>query len=199
MVATFKGKTTGITFLFMVNHLYRGDAQGRRTQSTRLNQWAQAQTLPVIAVGDYNYDWHFQTGDRDHDEGYDLLTKDGVFTWVRPDVLVPTNSSNHKSVLDFVFAHGDAAGWETRSTILTQNGDFPDDSRKSDHRPVDAVFKRASGTSLIAADLTASPEDADTDENGGIETPSRKRILERLQDLEDEIARLKKVLEQDNE
>lgn len=40
----------------MVNHLYRGSASGRHTQSKKLNQWARSQDVPVIAVGDYNFD-----------------------------------------------------------------------------------------------------------------------------------------------
>ncbi len=140
LVAKFRGKTTGKEFLFMVNHLFRGSASGRKTQSRLLNEWAKRQSLPIIAVGDYNYDWHYQTGDEDHDAGYDLLTKDAVFWWVRPERLVPTNSSGYNSVLDFVFASGDAAGWQYRSNILAIRGDFPDTSKKSDHRPVDAIF-----------------------------------------------------------
>lgn len=75
LVAYFSGKTTGIPFAFMVNHLYRGDAAGRHTQATLLNEWAKQQSLPVITVGDFNIDWHFQTGDVDHDRSYDNLIK----------------------------------------------------------------------------------------------------------------------------
>lgn len=39
-----------------------------------LNEWAENQDLPVIAVGDYNFDWEVVGGDQDHDEGFDLLT-----------------------------------------------------------------------------------------------------------------------------
>lgn len=178
LVAHFRGKTTGKEFLFMVNHLYRGSAAGRHTQSQMLNAWAKQQTLPIIAVGDYNYDWHFQTGDVDHDNGYNLLTKDAVFTWVRPDVLVPTNASGHKSVLDFVFVSGAASGWTFKSKILVKSGDFPDDGQKSDHRPVDAIF------SLETTTPPPNPE--------GI---TRAQLLEKIQKLEQELATLRQLVE----
>lgn len=47
----------------MVNHLYRSNNERRHAQAQGLNEWARSQTLPVIATGDYNFDWHFQTGD----------------------------------------------------------------------------------------------------------------------------------------
>lgn len=192
LVATFKGRETGTRFMFMVNHLYRGDADGRHNQATLLNEWARDQTLPVIAVGDYNFDWHYQTGETNHDLGYDNLVKDAVFLWVRPEILIPTNASNHKSVLDFVFVHGDATGWEFESTILAVDGDFPDDARKSDHRPVAAVFRRQEGDELVAGDLSDQVEaDADT-----AEVPSKRdALLERIQELEVELDRLRELIE----
>jgi endonuclease/exonuclease/phosphatase family metal-dependent hydrolase len=180
LVAHFRGKTTGKEFLFMVNHLYRGSAAGRHTQSQMLNAWAKEQELPVIAVGDVNYDWHFQTGDTDHDDGYDLLTKDAVFTWVRPDVLVPTNASGHKSVLDFVFVSGEAAGWTFESQILVQTGDFPDDAEKSDHRPVDCLF-------TLDTAITPPPGPGDGS--------SRAQLLQRLATLEQELQALRELIE----
>ena len=60
-----------------------------------------------MAVGDYNFDRDVRTGDTVHDRGYDLLTVDGVFTWVRPPQLIRTQCS-FDSVLDFVLVAGDA-------------------------------------------------------------------------------------------
>lgn len=64
--------------LFMVNHLYRSREEERYKQAQLLNAWAVEQTLPVIAVGDYNFDWAITNGSQDHDRGYDLLTDGGV-------------------------------------------------------------------------------------------------------------------------
>ena len=41
--------------------------------------------------------------DRIRDHGFDLMTADGVFSWVRPDSLVQTQDSSFNSVLDFLF------------------------------------------------------------------------------------------------
>ena len=128
-------------FLFVVNHFYRTSDVGRHEQSRLLNEWARGQSLPILAVGDYNFDWDVVRGDEDHDAGYDLLTADGVFSWVRPEApLVPTQYSEHASVLDFIFVAGGFLGWEAVATIVVQPGDFPDDVTTSDHRPVMAVL-----------------------------------------------------------
>ena len=86
-IAQLRDKQSGVEFIFMVNHLYRSDDEGRHAQAEMLNTWVSAQTLPVIAVGDYNFDWSVNGGEIDHDDGYDLLTADNRFEWVRPEVL----------------------------------------------------------------------------------------------------------------
>jgi len=129
-------------FLFMVNHLYRSRDDERHKQAALLNDWAARQTLPVIAVGDYNFDWDLL--DDQHDTGYDLMTAGGRFTWVRPETLVTTQCSGwpceFNSVLDFVFSAGAAQSWRAEAEILVGPGDFPDDNTTSDHRPVLARF-----------------------------------------------------------
>lgn len=42
-------------FLFMVNHLTRGNQDIRRKQAEGLREWARLQTVPVIAAGDYSF------------------------------------------------------------------------------------------------------------------------------------------------
>lgn len=184
LVARFKGKRTGQVFKFMVNHLYRGDASARHRQATLLNKWAREQSVPVIACGDWNFDWHFQTGDDpdSRDKGYDNLTKDDVFIWVRPEVLIPTQISDHNSVLDFVFVSGEASGWTAVSTIIVTPGDFDTDNIPvhSDHRPVDCVF------SLDAAPSSPT-ETVDV---------SNAAILARIRELEEELQRLRQIVEE---
>lgn len=77
LVGTMRHRASGVTFLFVVNHLWRSDTANRHEQAELLNAWGRDQTLPVVMVGDYNFDWDVQSGD--HDEGYDLLTDGGVF------------------------------------------------------------------------------------------------------------------------
>ena len=98
-----------------------------------------SQTLPVIAVGDYNFDWEVGNGDagvdRTRDDGFYLLTADGVFSWVRPGRLVRTQDNSFNSVLDFVFVAGDTWTCEVESEIIERPGDFSNDHQTSDHRP----------------------------------------------------------------
>ncbi len=142
LVAQFKLKSNGKEFLFMVNHLYRSRNDLRHEQARLLNRWAQKQTLPIIAVGDYNFDWDVKKGEEKHDQGYDLMTENQVFTWVRPELILATHcSQRYNSVLDFVFVAGTAQTWKATSKILyPENSYCPDDAEKSDHRPVLSVF-----------------------------------------------------------
>ncbi|WP_372370659.1 endonuclease/exonuclease/phosphatase family protein [Candidatus Uabimicrobium sp. HlEnr_7] len=138
VVAKFLDKKTNTQFYFMVNHLYRGNETARHEQSVLLNEWIAKQREPVIAAGDYNYDWQVKNGDFDHDRGYDLLTASRVVSWVRPEKMIRTQDSHYNSVLDFIFCSYDL--WESESEIIVRDNDFPDDKTTSDHRPVAAVF-----------------------------------------------------------
>ena len=159
LVAHFRGQRSGQEFLFMVNHLARGSADARLAQATFLNKWASNQNLPVIAVGDYNLDFHIERGDfGDRDPAFDAMSADGHFEWLRPRTLVKTQANdNFMTVLDFVFVANvepfQEMGWNGMSRILGRSGDFVataidfDDSRdESDHRPVDAIFTLAQPT-----------------------------------------------------
>jgi hypothetical protein len=172
LVARFKIKDTDIEFYFMVNHLYRTNDERRHEQATLLNEWAVNQQIPVIAVGDYNYDWSVTDGDSDHDEGYDNMIVNGVFVWVRPAILYKTQDSSYNGVLDFVFVSGDAKNWAVSSTILKVPNDFPDTDETSDHRPVRARF-----------DLS----------QGG--TATKQDILNKIEELERNVEELKSVVE----
>ncbi len=141
LVAHFQIKSTQKEFLFMVNHLYRTNNQARHQQAHLLNRWAQRQQLPIIAVGDYNFDWDVKNGEVKRDQGYDLLTENGVFTWVRPQEIIATHcSSRYNSVLDFVFISSHLEPKSASSKILYPEADYcPDTPLKSDHRPVQAT------------------------------------------------------------
>ncbi len=140
LVAKLRAKDDGQEFLFLVNHLYRGNEQARWEQARLLNEWAKKQTLPIIAVGDYNFDWEVEGGDTKHDKGFDSLTSGDFFHWVRPDKLIKTEcASEYNSVLDFIFIGGAAREWKASSQILFPEDSYcADGSTKSDHRPVQA-------------------------------------------------------------
>ena len=148
LVGHFKIRGTDIEFLFMVNHLYRTKDFQRYEQARLLNLWASQQTLPIIARGDYNFDWSVPVGDKVHDQAYDEMVKDGHFTWIRPSTLKKTQASpNFNTVLDFVFLGGNSWTWKAESTILKRDANdadddsFPDDNQLSDHRPVRARIR----------------------------------------------------------
>lgn len=134
----------GFEYLFMVNHLYRGSEAGRHKQGELLNAWIRTQTLPVIAVGDYNFDYQVDGGDKgQRDLGFDNMTKDAVWTWIRPLTLDSTTTPSKRrpaAVLDFVFAGNDAAKWPSSSEIVKLPDEFTDRDKTSDHRPVLATF-----------------------------------------------------------
>lgn len=136
MFVRFKIKNTSIEFLFMVNHLARGNATLRQQQATGLKTWAQSQTLPVIAVGDYNFDYSVDEG-----AGNTAMTNmlaGNVWEWVRPDRLHKTQASKRfNGVLDFMFIANKPATWSVDSRIITEGFPSNDDSSRSDHRPLE--------------------------------------------------------------
>ncbi|MCB9668135.1 MAG: endonuclease/exonuclease/phosphatase [Alphaproteobacteria bacterium] len=141
LVGTFVHNETGVRFKLVVNHLWRTDAALRHQQASMLNTWAAGQTLPIVAVGDYNFDWAVTGGESDHDVGYDNMVAGGVYRWLRPATLVNTQCSGD-SVLDFVFVAQGARDWTGVGDILLRGNVHcqPSDLRP-DHRPVSAVFQ----------------------------------------------------------
>jgi endonuclease/exonuclease/phosphatase family metal-dependent hydrolase len=173
LFAELKENSTGKRFIFMVNHLARGDNALRHEQGRKLNNWVRQQSLPVIAVGDFNFDWRVNGGDQNHDRGYDLMIADGFWAWVRPAILVRSQCApNFDSVLDFVFVNQSARLWSGRTEILVKTGDCPanytNDLENPDHRPVRAVFN-----------MSDSP------------APNRVDILRKIEELERQLQELK--------
>jgi endonuclease/exonuclease/phosphatase family metal-dependent hydrolase len=150
LVGRFKDRETGVEFLCVVNHLARGDESVRNRQAIGLRKWAESQPLPVIACGDFNFDWLFAT--ERGNAAFDYFLEEGVWTWVRPEKLIDTNwmdvepharekdrkDAYPDSMLDFVFVAGAAKEWSPKSWVVVREGDFPDDWMTSDHRPMAA-------------------------------------------------------------
>jgi endonuclease/exonuclease/phosphatase family metal-dependent hydrolase len=147
LIAQLRIRATDTEFLFVVNHLYRSDEEARHEQAQMLNEWVKTQTLPIIAVGDYNFDYEVVGGDNgNRDPGFDLMTADAAFVWIRPDVIVATIcSTRYNSVLDFIFVANDAVNWAVESSEIlfaeSEPAYCPDDDTTSDHRPVAATFR----------------------------------------------------------
>lgn len=139
-------KQTGQMFLLMQNHLARGNAEFRTTQAIGLREFARDSSQPIIAVGDYNFDFIFAT--ESGNEGLNEMMRDDVWKWIRPEEWIDTNWFDEDkdgaddypgSLLDFSFVSGVARNWHCTSRVLVLPGDFPDDWETSDHRPVELI------------------------------------------------------------
>lgn len=148
LVVHFQDLLTGKELLVMVNHLARGSEEARQLQAKKLVQWARQESMPIVALGDYNFDYVFET--RGGNEAFRLFMKDSVWEWVEPVELVDTNWYDNPqepdgkddypgSMLDFVFVAGPAKDWTKSCKIIVRDGDFPDSEQTSDHRPYELI------------------------------------------------------------
>ena len=85
LFARFEFIPNGQQFLFMVNHFNRGDEVKRQKQAKKVREWAKKETLPIIAVGDYNFDFDIQT--KSNNKAFDIFLEDDVFEWIQPHCL----------------------------------------------------------------------------------------------------------------
>ena len=148
LVGHFKDMLTGRELFVMVNHLARGNAETRQIQAKKLVEWGREQTIPTVALGDYNFDFEFDT--RKGNESFRLFMKDNVWEWIEPIELIDTNWYDNPdepdgkddfpgSMLDFAFVTGPAKEWTTSCKVIVREGDFPDDEKTSDHRPFEVI------------------------------------------------------------
>lgn len=151
LVVHLKEKRTGIEFYVMNNHLARGKEQVRDIQAEQLVQWARVQLLPTVALGDYNFDYVFET--EKGNSAFAKMLKDNVWKWIKPVELVDTNWYDNPqapdgfddypgSMLDFAFVSGPAKAWKMTCRIIVRPGDFPDDETTSDHRPFELIIEQ---------------------------------------------------------
>ncbi len=157
LVVHFKERKTGsgsdeLELLVMVNHLARGKAEIRQKQAGMLVEWARKQTLPLFALGDYNFDYVFET-DRGN-SAFQVFMQDNIWRWVTPKAMVDSNWYDNPeapdglddypgSLLDFAFVSGAAKDWETSCNIIVRPDDFPDNEKTSDHRPYELVLNKS--------------------------------------------------------
>ena len=147
LVAHLRDQKSGKDFQITVNHLARGNADFREEQASGLREWARDQTIPTIAVGDFNFDYSFET--KQGNAGFAAMLRDNVWKWVEPDELIDTNWDGvgspsvdryPDSMLDFAFVAGPAREWQPRCRVIVLPGDFPDDADTSDHRPIELLL-----------------------------------------------------------
>ncbi len=139
------------TFWVIANHLARGEADLRTEQAKMLGLWAKAQAEPVIAAGDFNFDYDFKT--EKGNAGFSAMMASDAWQWLKPDPLVDSNWSDDRNVkdrrvdrypdslLDFVFVANGAKQWNGECDVVVRPNDFPDDDKTSDHRPIIATFR----------------------------------------------------------
>ena len=143
-------------FWVVVVHLARGEEDLRVDQARMLRQWAADQEAPLVAAGDFNFDWDFHT--QRGNQGFDAMVEGEVWTWLVPEPLVDSNWAGLRdnpqqdrypdSILDFVFVANGATAWQGESSVVVRPNDFPDDDCTSDHRPIIATLRPAgSGSS----------------------------------------------------
>ncbi len=138
-------------FWIIVNHLARSEAELRTQQANMLRQWAIDHREPIIAAGDFNFDFDFAT--QQGNDGFKAMMEGDVWKWLKPDPLIDTNWSDDRyvtdrrvdrypdSILDFVFVANQAKAWDAHSDVVVRPGDFPDNDRTSDHRPLTATIR----------------------------------------------------------
>lgn len=135
------------SFFVVDNHFTRGNESTRNKQAELLRDWVSGSShphvAPTIAVGDYNMDYDFHT--KKGNAAFDIIRKDGHWTWIEPKELIDTNWADTDgdgkdnfpdSMLDFVFVNKAAQAWKVSCEVVVRKGDFPDDEKTSDHRPV---------------------------------------------------------------
>ncbi|MGF1528255.1 MAG: endonuclease/exonuclease/phosphatase family protein, partial [Candidatus Competibacterales bacterium] len=144
LVATFRHKETGEEFMYVVNHLRRGNGQAREGEAEDLNQWARQQSLPIVNVGDFNWDYDVSDGAPEAgNRAMEKLLEDGAFKWVEPEVKTPTYKSNrYDSILDGILTANGAQDWKVIDSEVINKAPFnaPDDRNNADHIPVLATF-----------------------------------------------------------
>ena len=144
LVAEFVDSAADVRFFFVTVHLARGNVDFRTEQAAGLREWANDQQLPVIAAGDFNFDYDFATSNGNL--AFERFCEGGVCEWLKPDELIDTNWSDSDgdgmdnypdSMLDFAFTMGNARTWKAECRVFVRDGDFPDDDGSSDHRPIE--------------------------------------------------------------
>ena len=151
LVVHLRERTNGDEFLVMVNHLARGKAEMRQKQATMLMEWARDQTMPVFALGDYNFDYVFET--KKGNPAFTNMMRDNIWRWIEPTEMIDTNwYDDYKnpdgkddypgSMLDFAFVAGPAKDWNSTVNVIVRDGDFPDDKTTSDHRPFELLISK---------------------------------------------------------
>ncbi|MFN9719186.1 MAG: endonuclease/exonuclease/phosphatase family protein [Planctomycetota bacterium] len=139
------------SFWVIANHLARGEEDLRTEQAKMLRKWAMDSGEPVVAAGDFNFDYEFKS--QRGNAGFAAMMEGGTWGWLKPNPLVDSNWADDRnitdrrvdrypdSILDFVFVANEAKNWNGVSNVVVRPGDFPDSDKTSDHRPLITSFR----------------------------------------------------------
>lgn len=128
------------------------DQEDRRLRQARaLADWASEQSLPLVAVGTFNFGVE---PDQDHmDEGLEVLLSSG-WRLARPIEHVGTRCGGGDRMEDFVFLAGPGAAWGDRAEVMYPQSNYcPDSGRTSNHRPVLANLETAGEAPVITGSM----------------------------------------------
>lgn len=149
LVVHLRHREAKTEFLMMLNHLARGKAEIRQQQASLLVEWARNETMPVVAVGDYNFDYVFET--EKGNPAFANMLRDNIWKWIKPEEMIDTNWYDKMtpdgiddypgSMLDFGFVANAAMAWKLKCRVIVREGDFPDDEKTSDHRPFELILE----------------------------------------------------------
>lgn len=130
LVVLLRDNDTGVAFAVMNNHLYSSRPEERLRQATLLAQWAQAQSVPLFAGGDMNFEANSS------DSAYVAMTAGGQWERIVPENDGPTRPNGR--AIDHIFVSGPALEWPISTQIVERENDL-DNEQNSDHRPVIAL------------------------------------------------------------
>lgn len=163
LVAEFEVLPGGPAILVVDNHFNRGSEDRRNAQARFLRGWIEERTQPVIALGDFNFDYAVdldfvqpsncrQVDIAAGNEAFQIFTTSDAIRWIEPDCLndpmiacPPTGTACDpcfNSILDFVFLAAAAKDWPGRSQILRPRPDYceVEGAGGADHYPVLAAI-----------------------------------------------------------
>ena len=134
---------SGIRFKVLTVHLARGNAKFRQEQANGLREWVADQTEPVFLAGDCNFDFDIPT--KRGNRAWENFFRDDVWQLAEPTEWIDTNWDDRDgdgkdnypgSTLDFAAYRSASTPLSADCHIVVREGDFPDNQRTSDHRPL---------------------------------------------------------------
>lgn len=132
----------------VMNTIASGDMDFQENQAAALREWARGQSMPLIALGqcDFDYERQAQRGNA----CFHAFIRDGVWEWVKPVELSVAKGHGKKKGIEgyfdigqeFSFVGGAARDWSAEFRPAVRWRDFSGDKKTGEHRPVELNLKR---------------------------------------------------------